>query len=39
MKAMRLPSGDQAARSPKPVNWMMLDGRFCSGLPLLWVWA
>ena len=33
MKAMRLSSGDQAARSPKPVSWVMCGGSCVSGLP------
>src|SRR4051812_4370542 len=33
MKAIRLPSGDHDARSPKCVNCLMVGGRFSSGLP------
>src|SRR5262245_16630280 len=33
MKAMRFPSGDHDARSPKWVSRIMVCGRFSSGLP------
>jgi hypothetical protein len=34
MKATRLPSGDQTARSPKSVRRVMFGGRLSSGLPV-----
>ncbi len=34
MKAMRRPSGDHEARSPKWVSRLMFDGRLSSGLPV-----
>src|SRR4051812_22000376 len=39
MKAIRLPSGDQDARSPKYDSRVMLDGRLFSGLPGRVPWA
>jgi hypothetical protein len=39
MKAIRVPSGDQEARSPKPVSWRMCRGNCSSGLPRLVPWA
>ena len=39
MKAIRLPSGDHEARSPKPVSWVMSGGRCSSGAPCLNVCA
>src|SRR3954468_22054035 len=38
MKAIRFPSGDHEARSPKCVNCLMVGGRFSSGLPGLVPW-
>jgi hypothetical protein len=35
MNAIRLSSGDQAARSPKPVIASMFGGSCVSGLPVL----